>query len=236
MVDTQECTTWDFQVGLMAYDVAACTSLSVLGDACVLCRLANMTRLAHRGIATARSTMHVAAGPDVLRLSPNSVVLDRLGLLEPQAMAYIDRMAARVSLALHQTHQQCRQLGCHVVNMAVSYVSLHWCAGHAGKGKGTVMGLLPRGIPWQHLTAAFTRLATITLLCCVSASLTMQDVRRDRRAVQLTPQEKSIDNTARRWDTRFHMIHPDKTQHNCYVAGLVGSSKKAIPKVASILT
>jgi hypothetical protein len=58
-----------------------------------------MIRLAHRGIAAARSTMHVAAGPDVLRLSPNSVVLDRLGLLEPQAITYTDRMVARVSKA-----------------------------------------------------------------------------------------------------------------------------------------
>jgi hypothetical protein len=67
-----------------------------------------MIRLAHRGIAAARSTMHIAAGPDVLRLSPNSVVLDRLGLLEPQAMAYIDHMAARVS-------RGCTCLSSHVV-------------------------------------------------------------------------------------------------------------------------
>jgi hypothetical protein len=40
--------------------------------------------------------MHQALGPEVLRPSPNSVVLDRLGLLEPQALDYIHKQASRV--------------------------------------------------------------------------------------------------------------------------------------------
>lgn len=89
---------------IAALSCCMCMSNRTASDSvmCMSCRLANMIRLAHRGIAAARSTMHVAAGPDVQRLSPNSVVLDRLGLLEPQAMAYVDRMAARVSTSLRR--------------------------------------------------------------------------------------------------------------------------------------
>lgn len=50
--------------------------------------------MARTNIATARATMH--QGPNVLRLSPNNVVLDRLGLLEPAALSFIGRMSNMV--------------------------------------------------------------------------------------------------------------------------------------------
>lgn len=67
----------------------------------VLCggldRLWRDCKLARQNIDAARSGMHQAQGPEVLRLSPNSVVMDRLGLLEPAAMAYLDKQSVRVS-------------------------------------------------------------------------------------------------------------------------------------------
>lgn len=55
-----------------------------------------MCRIARRNIAIARSAMHQDLGPEAQRLSPNSVVLERLGLLEPSALAYFDKMMSRV--------------------------------------------------------------------------------------------------------------------------------------------
>lgn len=61
------------------------------------CRLSEDCHLAQRNIGKGRAIMHQALGPEVLRPSPNSVVLDRLGLLEPHALEYIHRQAVRVS-------------------------------------------------------------------------------------------------------------------------------------------
>jgi hypothetical protein len=57
-----------------------------------------MCRLAQRSIVVGRGQMHQLLGPDTLRLSPNCVVLERVGLLEPEAVAFINKMAARVSV------------------------------------------------------------------------------------------------------------------------------------------
>jgi hypothetical protein len=86
--------TWNPTEGCHAHH-----TLCVLPSAvccCCCCSLTDMCRLAKRSITQARSTMHQELGLSTLRLSPNCVVLDRLGLLEPAAMAYIDRMAIRV--------------------------------------------------------------------------------------------------------------------------------------------
>jgi hypothetical protein len=57
-----------------------------------------MCQLAQQNIAIARRGMHTQQGPCALKLSPNSVVLDRLGLLEEDAIKYISKMAAVVSV------------------------------------------------------------------------------------------------------------------------------------------
>lgn len=59
-------------------------------------RLASDCRTCQRNISAAKTGMHQRdEGP---RLSPNSVVMDRLGLLEPSALDYFNKQAAKVSI------------------------------------------------------------------------------------------------------------------------------------------
>lgn len=62
-----------------------------------LVRLLGRVRIARRNIATAKAQMHQQLGESVPQVHPNSVVLDRLGLLEPEAETFIAKMHTLVS-------------------------------------------------------------------------------------------------------------------------------------------